>query len=90
METQMGRIADSYNSGTGRYRNLRSGGDYLTGQQAVDIHNDIIAKGGYSSVDVYLARVNNVTTQQVPGTNAYQYAGPTGPDSIRWVQWGSR
>jgi hypothetical protein len=84
VETQMGRIVDSYNTGTGQYRNLRTGGDYLTGQQAAGIHRAIVRQGGYSNVDVYVARVNNVTSQQVPGTNTYRY---TGSDPIRWVQW---
>jgi hypothetical protein len=80
----MGRIVDSYNTGTGQFINLKTGGDYLTGAQAAQIHRAITTQGGYSNVDVYVARVNNVTSQQVPGTNTWQY---TGSDPIRWVPW---
>jgi hypothetical protein len=87
VEAQMNRIVDSHNFGTGPYKNLRTGGDYLTGEQAAQIHTDIMAQGGYNNIDVYVARVNKVTSQQVPGTNTYQY---TGSDPVRWVQWGTR
>jgi hypothetical protein len=84
VEAQMGRIVESYDTGKGQFKNLRTGGNYLTGEQAAQLHTDILAQGGYSNVRVYVARVNNVTSQQVPGTNTHRY---TGSDPIRWVQW---
>src|SRR5262249_28731481 len=78
---QMTRIVRYYQTGTGQFTGLKSGKGFLTGAQAVKIHQAILKQGGYSNIRVYVARLNNVTSQQIPGTNIYRY---TGDGKILW------